>query len=244
MASIRAALCAALGLALAMLSRARRQPRASGKYPDHPVKVVVGFTAGGGTDVAARVLAAKRQEAFGQSFVVENRPGASGLIGIRCGREIACRRLYADGRQPDHARRCTCALQEIHGPCVPKDFAGVSMIGISPLIAIVNPASPIKSIAELIAAAKSKSELDDIRLRRCRHHAAHGRRIVRLHRGHQNVPRRLSRRSAGRERSARSSRSRSCSPTLSVVLKQREGRHAARSRRHHRQAHELRCRRS
>src|SRR5947208_4312 len=51
-----------------------------GKYPDHPVKVVIGFTAGGGTDVAGRVIAQKLSEATGQSFVVENRPGASGLI--------------------------------------------------------------------------------------------------------------------------------------------------------------------
>src|SRR5204862_5378095 len=50
------------------------------KYPDHPVKVLIGFTAGGGTDVAGRIIAQKLSEAMGQTFVVENRPGASGLI--------------------------------------------------------------------------------------------------------------------------------------------------------------------
>ena len=56
------------------------QSQAQTKYPDHPVKVVVGFSAGGGTDVAARVIAQKLTEATGQTFVVENRTGASGLI--------------------------------------------------------------------------------------------------------------------------------------------------------------------
>ena len=70
---------AALFVALAAVSFAA-QSHAQGKYPDHPVKVVVGFAAGGGTDVAARVIAQKLSDATGQSFVVENRAGASGLI--------------------------------------------------------------------------------------------------------------------------------------------------------------------
>ena len=63
----------------ALRSRPRQATRKR-KYPDRPVKVVVGFTAGGGTDVAARVIAQKLSEAMGQTFVVENRAGASGLI--------------------------------------------------------------------------------------------------------------------------------------------------------------------
>ena len=66
--------------ACAMASLAAPQGHAQSKYPDRAVKVVIGFTAGGGTDVAGRVIAQKLSEAMGQSFVVENRPGASGLI--------------------------------------------------------------------------------------------------------------------------------------------------------------------
>ena len=67
-----------LGLALAV-----DLPAANGQitgYPDKPVKIFVGFAAGGGTDVAARILAQKLTETLGQSIVVENRPGASGMI--------------------------------------------------------------------------------------------------------------------------------------------------------------------
>src|SRR5262249_36975567 len=72
-------IAALLASVLALVAAATTAP-AQSRYPDHPVKVVVGFSAGGGTDVAARVIAQKLTEALGQTFVVENRPGASGLI--------------------------------------------------------------------------------------------------------------------------------------------------------------------
>src|ERR1043165_175427 len=70
----------ALASGLIVVCVAAAESRAQAKYPDHPAKVVVGFAAGGGTDVAARVIAQKLSEAMGQTFVVENRAGASGLI--------------------------------------------------------------------------------------------------------------------------------------------------------------------
>src|SRR5262249_28596400 len=67
-----------VGLALAIgLPTARGQTT---RYPDKSIKIFVGFAAGGGTDVAARILAQKLTETLGQSVVVENRPGASGMI--------------------------------------------------------------------------------------------------------------------------------------------------------------------
>src|SRR5205809_448255 len=78
-----------LGLALAVSVPAIG---AAQKFPDRPVKMVVGFSAGGGTDVVARIVAQKMSESLGQTVVVENRPGASGLIAVE-----AVTKLPADG---------------------------------------------------------------------------------------------------------------------------------------------------
>jgi tripartite-type tricarboxylate transporter receptor subunit TctC len=154
MASNRISLALASGLVLACLAPA--ESRAQAKYPDHPVKVVVGFTAGGGTDVAARVIAQKLSEAMGQSFVVENRAGASGLIASE---QVA--KSPADGYTIMVGSQTTLAvapaLYKKFQLDVTKDLTGVAMIGISPLVAVVNAASPIHSIKDLIAEAKAKN---------------------------------------------------------------------------------------
>src|SRR5271163_4309760 len=74
--SMRAALASALIVALGFIVSTRAQ---SG-YPNRAMKMLVGFAAGGGTDVAARVIAAPMSEILGQTIVVEDRPGASGLL--------------------------------------------------------------------------------------------------------------------------------------------------------------------
>jgi tripartite-type tricarboxylate transporter receptor subunit TctC len=129
---------------------------AQAKYPDHPVKVVVGFSAGGGTDVAARVIAQKLTEATGQTFVVENRTGASGLIASE---QVA--KSPADGYTIMVGSQTTLAVapalyRKFHLD-VTKDLTGMAMIGISPLVAVVNANSPIHSIKDLVAEAKAKN---------------------------------------------------------------------------------------
>ena len=144
---------AALALAAALACTAAS---AQGKYPEHPVKVVVGFSAGGGTDVAARVIAQKLSEAMGQTFVVENRPGASGLIGSE---QVA--KSPADGYTIMVGSQTTLAVapalyRKIQVDAT-RDFTGIAMIGISPLVAVVNADSPVKSIKDLIALGKEKN---------------------------------------------------------------------------------------
>ncbi|MBX9823467.1 MAG: tripartite tricarboxylate transporter substrate binding protein [Xanthobacteraceae bacterium] len=129
---------------------------AQSKYPDRPVKVVVGFTAGGGTDVAARVMAQKLSEALGQSFVVENRPGASGLIASE---QVA--KSPADGTTIMVGSQTTLAVapalyKKIQIDPV-KELTGLAMIGVSPLVAVVNANSPIKTLHDLITEAKAKN---------------------------------------------------------------------------------------
>ncbi|MBX9843764.1 MAG: tripartite tricarboxylate transporter substrate binding protein [Xanthobacteraceae bacterium] len=129
---------------------------AQSRYPDRPVKVVVGFTAGGGTDVAARVIAQKLAEALGQSFVVENRPGASGLIASE---QVA--KSPADGYTIMVGSQTTLAVapalyRKIQIDPV-RELTGLAMIGVSPLVAVVNASSPIRTLQDLIAEAKAKN---------------------------------------------------------------------------------------
>jgi tripartite-type tricarboxylate transporter receptor subunit TctC len=126
------------------------------KYPDHPVKVVVGFAAGGGTDVAGRVIAQKLSDATGQSFVIENRTGASGLIASE---QVA--KAPADGYTIMVGSQTTLAvapaLYKKFQIDVVKDLTGMAMVGVSPLVAVVNANSPIKSIKDLVAEAKARN---------------------------------------------------------------------------------------
>ena len=104
----------------------------------------------------ARVIAQKLSEATGQTFVVENRPGASGLIASE---QVA--KAPADGYTIMVGSQTTLAvapaLYKKFQLDVTKELTGMAMIGISPLVAVVNADSPIKSIKDLIAEAKAKN---------------------------------------------------------------------------------------
>jgi len=143
-------------LPMAVLCAAFATQAHAQKYPDHPVKVVVGFAAGGGTDVAGRVIAQKLSDATGQSFVVENRTGASGLIASE---QVA--KAPADGYTIMVGSQTTLAvapaLYKKFQLDVVKDLTGMAMIGISPLVAVVNVNSPIHSIKDLVAEAKARN---------------------------------------------------------------------------------------
>jgi len=127
----------------------------SARYPDKPVKILVGFAAGGGTDVAARIIAQKLSETLGQSVVVENRPGASGMIAAE-----AVAKSPADGYTLLMGSQTTLAVAPVlyrkFGIDAARDFAGVAMAGVSPLVLVVHPSVPAKSVQELIALARSR----------------------------------------------------------------------------------------
>jgi len=103
----------------------------SARYPEKPVKILVGFAAGGGTDVAARIIAQKLSETLGQSVVVENRPGASGMIATE-----AVAKSPADGYTLLMGSQTTLAVAPVlyrkFGIDAARDFAGVAMAGVSP----------------------------------------------------------------------------------------------------------------
>jgi tripartite-type tricarboxylate transporter receptor subunit TctC len=138
-----------------VLGLAAEQTRAQDStYPNRPIKMLVGFAAGGGTDVAARIAAQKMSEILGQTILVENRTGASGLIAAQ---DLA--KSDADGYTLMMGSQTTCAVAPnlYHKVTVDpvKDFAGIALTGASPLVLVVNPSSPAHSVADVIAMAKA-----------------------------------------------------------------------------------------
>lgn len=123
-------------------------------YPAGPVKMIVSFPAGGSTDVIVRAVAAKLQSALGKPVLVENRAGASGLLASE---DVA-------KAEPDGltllAAASSLALNPTLYKAMPfdtlKDLRPISLLFRTPLILIVNPALPVKSVRDLIALLKQK----------------------------------------------------------------------------------------
>lgn len=122
-------------------------------YPDHAVRIIVPFAAGGPTDAMARILAQKLTENLGQPFVVENRAGAGGNIGMSAAAKSA----------PDGYTLIMVSSSFVVNPSlysnVPydahKDFAPISLAAASPNLIVVNPAVPAKTIQELVALVRA-----------------------------------------------------------------------------------------
>ncbi len=124
-------------------------------YPSKPTRIVVGFTAGGPSDIVARIVAQQLTERMGQSFIVENRVGATGTIGA----EIVAK-APPDGYTLYLASQTTHAVAPYMyakvGYDPQKDFATVVRVVHNPLLMVVNPSFPVMSIKELIALAKAR----------------------------------------------------------------------------------------
>ena len=132
------------------IAHAQTQP-----FPSRPVRIVVGFTAGGPSDIVARLIAQQLSEKFGRPLVVENRPGATGTIGA----ELVAK-SKPDGYTLYLASQTTHAVtpymyQKIAYDPV-KDFATVTLAMQNPLLVVVHPSLGVKSVKELVALAKAK----------------------------------------------------------------------------------------
>jgi tripartite-type tricarboxylate transporter receptor subunit TctC len=120
-------------------------------WPTKPVRVLVGFAAGGNIDNLARVTCARLSEVFGQQFVVENRVGAMGTLAAA---DVV--RSAADGHTFFWAGTGTVSIFPAMGkpPYTMKDLAPVSLIGTSPQVLIINGKLPIKTLQEFVAWVK------------------------------------------------------------------------------------------
>jgi tripartite-type tricarboxylate transporter receptor subunit TctC len=144
----------ALGIAL-LLGLATASHAQPAKYPDKPLKMVVGFSAGGGTDVVARILAQKMSEALGQTVLVENRTGASGMIaGELVAKSPPDGYTLMMGTQTTFAVAPTLYRKTTLDPA--RDFSGIAMSAVSPLVLVVHPSVPVHSVKDVIAMAKAK----------------------------------------------------------------------------------------
>jgi tripartite-type tricarboxylate transporter receptor subunit TctC len=125
-------------------------------YPDRLIRIVVPFAPGGGTDVVARTLAQEMAKDLGVSVIIENKPGAGTIIGTQSVATSA-----PDGYtllMGTFANAVNPSLQAKLPYDAHNDFAAVALVARSFNIVVVNPASPIKSIADLIAAAKAEPD--------------------------------------------------------------------------------------
>jgi tripartite-type tricarboxylate transporter receptor subunit TctC len=128
---------------------------ASAQYPERPVRIVVGYPPGGGTDLVARLISQPLSERWRQPVVVENRPGANAIIATE-----AVAKAKPDGYTLLMAYATELAVNPATFKRLPydavKDFAPVTQLGAAPLVMAAHPALAAKDVAELIAAAKAK----------------------------------------------------------------------------------------
>ena len=129
-------------------------PLQAQQYPTKPVRIMVPYAPGGGTDILARLFAQKLTEAWGQSVVVENRPGADGVIGS----EVIV------NAPPDGYSLVLVVAAHVINPFVKsqmpfdviKDFTPVTLVAASPWVVVVNPSVAANNIRELIALARAQ----------------------------------------------------------------------------------------
>jgi tripartite-type tricarboxylate transporter receptor subunit TctC len=129
--------------------------RAQGRYPDQPVRVIVPFPPGGPADIVGRLLARALGERFGQSFVVENRAGAGGVIGVE-----AVARARPDGTTLGIGSSGALSVLPNLMPRMPydvqRDIQPISIVISVPQVLAVNPAVPARNVGELVELAKRR----------------------------------------------------------------------------------------
>lgn len=138
-------------------------PAAAQTWPNKPVRLVVPYQAGQGTDVAARYVAERLGAVLGQQVFVDNKPGAGGNIGTE-----AAAHSPADGYTLLMGTVATQTMNEFLYPSTgydsAKDFAPIILVGMLPMVISANPEFPARTIPELIAAAKAQPDKINIAL--------------------------------------------------------------------------------
>jgi len=126
------------------------------KYPSRAIRIVVGFAAGGGNDVIARIFAQKLSEDLGQPVIVENKPGAGAILAAEYVSKAApdgyTLLIGATGMAINQSLYAKLPYDSV------RDFVAISELASFPLLMVVNASSPIKSVADLVAYAKANAD--------------------------------------------------------------------------------------
>ena len=143
----------AIALALSAGARAQTEP-----YPNKPVRIIVDSAAGSATDVAARLMAERLVQIWGQQAIIDNRPGAGGSIAVRAASEAAPDgyTLYVGAASTFTALKGAPGVAPNLPIELPRDFTPIGFMTQQPMFLAVSPTLGIKSFAELIEQAKKK----------------------------------------------------------------------------------------
>ena len=141
-------------LLAASMSAVAQQPAAAAGYPTKPIRMIVPFAPGGGTDIIARLVAQDLTQAWGQTVVVDNRGGSGGIIGTQ----------LAAKSNPDGYTMVLCSLGLSYAPALysklpydtEKDLLPISLVATQPFVYVVIPSLGVNSMKDLIALAKAK----------------------------------------------------------------------------------------
>jgi tripartite-type tricarboxylate transporter receptor subunit TctC len=140
----------AIVLVLALFSNAA----AAASYPERPVRMIVPFSPGGGTDIIGRVLAERFTEGFARQFIVDNRPGGGAMIGAN---------LVARSTPDGHTLLVGTSAELTISPSLyggapydpVKDFVPIALLGVSPVVLVAHPKVEAKDIRDIISRAKA-----------------------------------------------------------------------------------------
>ena len=128
---------------------------AASEYPAKPIRIIAQFTPGSSTDILARIVAQKMGQDWSQQVIVDNRPGAGGVLGTEMGAKA-----NPDGYTLTMAVSAAFGINPTLYPNtsynIIRDFAPISNLGLTPQTLVANPAGPYKSVKDLVAAAKEK----------------------------------------------------------------------------------------
>lgn len=125
-----------------------------GDYPRKPIRIIIGFTPGGGPDITARYVAQKLTESFRQQVIVDNRPGAGGTLGAQ---------MVANANPDGYTLLSVSSAHAVAAVIYPKlpydtlrDLSGITQTAVSKYVLVAAPALNVKTLKDLIAVAKAK----------------------------------------------------------------------------------------